>query len=127
MWKKLSDTEEVTTSRESHRYYIPFPMQIELRSGLFNKKRVPARPVDLSQGGAACHVRPNEAFEVGKRFRLYVDDVAGFIEIRNVEMLDDGLMRIGMSFVQLELETQERIVDALEQAKFESSRLNFDK
>lgn len=125
MWKKSSET-EATASRESLRYYIPLPMQIELREGLFRKTRVDARPVDLSQGGAACHVRPNDAFEVGKRFRLYVDNVPGFIEIRNVRMVEDGLMRIGMSFVQLELETQERIVDALEQAKIDSSRLNLD-
>lgn len=125
MWKKSSEA-QAKPSRESQRYYIALPMQIELRMGLFRKTRVPARPVDLSHGGAACHVRPDAAFEVGKRYRLFVDDVAGFIEIRNIQMVEDGLMRIGMSFVQLELETQERIVDALEQAKFESSRLDVD-
>lgn len=124
MWKKSSEG-EVTSPRENQRYYIPLPMQIELRMGLFRKVTVPARPVDLSHGGAACHVRPNAAFEVGKRYRLFVDNVAGFVEIRNMEPVEDGLLRIGVSFVQLELETQERIVDALEQAKFESSRIDF--
>lgn len=118
-----SGDSEQPPPRESFRYYIALPMEIEVRSGLFSKERVPARPVDLSEGGAACHVRPNSAFRVGKRFRMFVDGVPGFVEIRNIENVEDGLTRIGVSFIRLELQTQERIVDALEQAKIDSSRL----
>ena len=95
--------------------------------GLFKgKKRVPARPVDLALGGMACHVRPNAAYKAGKRFRVYIAGTACFAEVRNIHHMDDGLTRIGMSFIKLELETQERIVDAIDKAKFDSSRINPD-
>ena len=125
--KRNSDKPEEIPERENFRYVIALPMEIEIDLGFMKgKKRVPARPVDLAIGGAACHVRPDDAYKVGKRFRVYIDSTACFAEIRNIEYMDDGLTRIGMSFIKLELETQERIVDAIDQAKYDSSRLNPD-
>lgn len=126
MMRRKAEEEEIP-SRGTHRYYIALPMQVEIPSGIFGKKRVPARPVDLSAGGAACHVRPNKAFKVGKRYRLFIDGVPGFVEVRNIQPVEDGLWRVGMSFVKLELDTQERIVDALDDAKIQTSKLNIER
>ncbi len=124
MLRKPADEPEETPSRENYRYTIHLPMEIEIRQGLFaGRERIPAQPVDLAIGGAACHVQPNEAFRVGKRYRIYIDKLAGFAEIRNIST-EGAFSRLGMEFIQLELETQERIVDAIDRAKFESSRLN---
>ena len=125
--KQSPDEPAGVPERENYRYTIALPMEIEIDRGLFKgKKRVPARPVDLALGGAACHVRPDEAYKVGKRFRVYIAGTACFAEIRNVEHMDDGLTRIGMSFIKLELETQERIVDAIDKARLDRSRINPD-
>ena len=124
MKRKPRGTEE-QPSRDKPRYTILLPMEIEIRRGfLKGKERVTARPVDLAIGGAACHVRSDPFFVVGARFRVFIDGTAGFAEVRNVQQLSDGLSRIGMSFVKLELETQERIVDAIDRMKFASSRIN---
>lgn len=120
------DEPEDTPARENYRYTILLPMEIEIRKGPFSpRERVPAQPVDLAIGGAACHVQPHEAFKIGKRFRIFIEGQPCFAEIRN--MRTEGVyLRIGLEFIQLELETQERIVDAIDRAKFESSRLNYD-
>lgn len=121
--RRKSDEPEEQPTRETQRYTIPLTVEIEIRKGPFMaSERVPARPVDLSIGGVACHVQPNSAFRLGKRFRIFVDGRPCFAEIRNIAS-EEGLTRIGMSFIQLELETQERIVDALDAAKFQASRL----
>lgn len=125
MMKRNGEEPAEIPERENYRYTIALPMEIEIDQGfLKSKRRVPARPVDLALGGAACHVRPDDAYKVGKRFRVYIAGTACFAEIRNIFHMDDGLTRIGMSFIKLELETQERIVDAIDRAKFDSSRLN---
>lgn len=122
--KRKSAASEGTPARENYRYTISLPMEIELRKGLWGKQRARAVPVDLAIGGAACHVRAHKDYVVGKRFRLFIEGKACFAEVRNVRDIGGGLQRIGMEFIQLELETQERIVDAIDQAKFESSRLD---
>ncbi len=123
--RRKSEEPEETPSRENYRYTIPLPMRIEIHLGMFKGKTcVPARPVDLALGGVACHVRPDPFFTEGKRLKIFIDGTAAFAEIRNLRTVEDGLLRIGMSFVQLELETQERIVDAIEQAKIDKARLN---
>ncbi len=125
--KRKPDEEPETPAREDYRYVIPLQMEIEIGNGILKRKRrVPARPVDLSIGGAACHVRPDPEYKLGKRFRVYIAGTACFGEVRNISSTSDGLTRIGLSFIKLELETQERIVDAIEQAKYNSSRLNPD-
>ncbi len=123
MLRKPDEPEE-PPSRENYRYTIQLPVEIEIRKGPFvGRQLVKAQPVDLAIGGAACHVQPNSAFKVGKRFRVFIDGRPCFAEIRNSRP-DGPFQRIGLSFIQLELETQERIVDAIDRAKFESSRLD---
>ena len=122
--KRKSAASESPPARENYRYTIALPMQIELRQGLWAKRCASAVPVDLAIGGAACHVRAHKDYVVGKRFRVFIDGQPCFAEIRNVREIGGGLLRIGMEFIQLELETQERIVDAIDQAKFESSRID---
>ena len=109
--------------REKQRYSIPLPIEIEVKRGLLSgKERIPANLADLAIGGAACIVPADPAFKIGKRFRIFIDDRPCFAEIRNLTR-DGGSFRIGLSFIQLELETQERIVDAIDQEKINRSRL----
>lgn len=126
MKRKSDESSDQPPPRENNRYTIPLQLEIELSRGFGKgKERIPARPVDLSIGGVACHVPIDKAFKVGKRFRIFIADFPCFAEVRNVSV-EDQFMRVGMSFIRLELDIQERIVDAIEKAKFESSRLKPD-
>ena len=118
-----SDSPPEPPPREKQRYTIPLPIEIEVKRGLFGGKlRITALPIDLAIGGAACLVKADPAFKVGKRFRIFIDGRSCFAEVRNVST-DGADIRVGLSFIQLELDTQELIVDAIDQEKIDRSRL----
>ena len=124
--KRKPDEPSEVPSRENNRYTIPLQLEIEVSQGFGKgKERVTARPVDLSIGGVACYVPSHKAYRVGKRFRIFIADFPCFAEVRNMSVEGD-LTRLGMSFIRLELDIQERIVDAIQHAKTESSRLKPD-
>ena len=122
MWDNgLPDTQ---TIRAASRYDFAVPTIVELANGLFKTAdRSDGLLVELSAGGAAIIIPTDERLKVKKRYRVYVDDHEGVIEIRNITALTDAQTRIGVSFFRLGLELQELVVDSLESAKRETSRL----
>lgn len=119
-----SEGSDEVPSREKHRYSISLPIEIEIASGLFGeKKRLKAEALDLAVGGAACRVEAHKAIKVGRRFRLFIDGRPCFAEVRNIAE-ENGSLRVGLAFKKLELETQERIIDAIDQNKIDRSRLS---
>ncbi len=85
--------------------------------------RVDAVLVDLSQGGAAILCPPDGRIRERKRYRVWVDDHAGIIEIRNIVPINDEWVRLGVAFKGLGLELQELVADTLQNAQFRSSRM----
>jgi hypothetical protein len=112
------------TIRAAARYDFAVPMILELSNGLLHgADRIDGLLVELSDGGAAIVAPADERYKLKKRFRVYFDDHVGIIEIRNVTPLDGAQTRLGVSFKRLGLELQELVVDSLETAKQETSRL----
>jgi len=113
-----------TTSRAAARYEFAVPVVIELQNGLFRTAdRIDGLLVELSEGGAAL-VSPNDdRYKLNKRYRVYIDDQEGIVELRNMVPLDETQSRLGVSFHRLDLELQELVVDSLAQAKREVSRI----
>lgn len=113
-----------TTTRAAARYEFAVPLTIELSNGLLRTAdRVDALLVELSEGGAALIAPNDRRYKLKKRFRVYIDDHAGIVELRNVVGLDGGQFRLGVAFVRLDLELQELMVDSLDTARHQSSRL----
>lgn len=111
-------------TRENLRYDFAVPVVIELSNGLFRQPdRVTAFLVDLSAGGAALIAAGDERFKVKGRHRVFVDDHAGVIEVRNITVLADSQVRLGVLFRKLGLELQELVVDSLATARVQSTRL----
>lgn len=112
------------TTRAAARYQFAVPITVELSNGLL---RTPDHAagllVDLSQGGAAVLLPADKRLRIRKRYRVFVDDYTGIIEIRNLSELDEGQLRLGISFKSLGLELQELVADVLERAQQQSSRL----
>ena len=114
--------------RATARYPFAVPMVVELSNGILRRTdRVDALLVDLSQGGAAIVMQPDPRLRVKRRFRVSIDDHDGVIEVRNVNEVDDGRLRIGVAFRGLGLELQELVVDALENAQFDASRISAER
>ena len=100
------------------------PLTIELSNGLFRTAdRVDALLVELSEGGAALIAPQDRRHKLKKRFRVYIDDHEGIVELRNIGPLDAGQSRLGVAFLRLDLELQELMVDSLDSARHQSSRL----
>ncbi len=115
---------DAPTIRAASRYDFAVPTIVELSNGLFKTAdRSDGLLVELSAGGAAIVIPSDPRLKVKKRYRVYVDDHEGVIEVRNITELIDGQTRIGVSFFRLGLELQELVVDSLESAKRETSRL----
>ena len=115
---------DAPTARAASRYDFAVPTTVELSNGLLKTAdRSDGLLVELSAGGAAIVIPTDSRLKVKKRYRVYVDDHEGVIEIRNITNLIDGQTRIGVSFFRLGLELQELVVDSLENAKRETSRL----
>ena len=114
-----------TTIRAASRYEFAVPTTVELSNGLFKTAdRVEGLLVELSSGGAAIIVPSDVRLQLKKRYRVYIDDHEGVFQIRNIGELDDGQVRIGVSFFRLGLELQELVVDSLDDAKRETSRIS---
>lgn len=112
------------TAREAARYDFAVPMSVELGNGLFRASdRVDAFLVDLSSGGAALILPADERLRAKKRYRVHIDDHSGIIEVRNITLLVDDQVRLGVAFKSLGLELQELVVDSLATARVETSRL----
>lgn len=113
-----------TTTRAAARYDFAVPLTFELSNGLFRTAdRLDALLVELSQGGAALIAPHDRRYKVKKRYRVYIDDHVGIVEIRNVQALDEAQTRLGVAFHRLDLELQELVIDSLDNARHESSRL----
>ncbi len=113
-----------TTTRTAARYDFAVPLTIELSNGLFRTAdRVDALLVELSDGGGAVIAPQDRRYRLRKRYRVYIDDHAAIVELRNLVSDDNGQARLGVSFLRMDLELQELIVDSLDNARFESSRL----
>ena len=113
-----------TTTREAARYEFAIPLTMELSNGLFRTAdRVDALLVELSKGGAAIIAPQDRRYRIGKRHRVYIDDHVAILELRNLVLLDADQTRLGVSFLRLDLELQEILVDSLDNARSESSRL----
>ncbi len=114
-------------TRENTRYDFAVPMIIEFGNGFLRAPdRTDAILVDLSQGGAAIVCPSDDRIRQRKRYRVWVDDYAGIIEIRNIRPLDDGRVRLGVAFKGLGLELQELVADTLQNAQFQTSRFAGD-
>jgi len=113
-----------TTSRAAARYEFAVPVVVELSNGLLRTSdRVDALLVELSEGGAAI-VAPNDhRYKMKKRYRVFIDDQSGIIELRNIVPLDESQTRLGVSFHRLDVELQELVVDSLDNARHQVSRL----
>ena len=113
-----------TTIRAASRYEFAVPMAVELSNGWFMPgDHVDGLLVELSEGGAAVVAPSDDRYKVKKRYRVHIDDHAGIIEIRNITPLGDSQTRLGILFIRLGLELQELVVDSLDNAKLETSRL----
>ena len=110
--------------RQSPRYDFAIPIVIELSNGLFKTSdRVIAYLVDLSAGGAALISEGDPRLKSKGRYRVFVNDHSGVIQVRNISHLADGQVRLGVSFTRLGLELQELVVDSLATARSQATRL----
>lgn len=116
-----------STSREAARFEFAVPITIELSTGMFRTTdRIDGLLVELSSGGAAIIAPADERYKLKKRYRVFVDDQSGIIELKNLSPLEDGQARLGVRFHRLDLELQELIADTLDDARRHSSRLTDD-
>ncbi len=117
-------TASETTTRAAARYDFAVPLTIELSNGLFRTAdRIDALLVELSEGGAAIIAPVDNRYRLKKRYRVNIDDHVGIVEIRNLVSLDGAQARLGVAFLRLDLELQELVIDSLDNARHESSRL----
>lgn len=113
-----------TTSREAARYEFAIPIMIELSNGLFRTAdRLDGLVVELSAGGAAIIAPMDERYKLAKKYRIFIDDQSGILQIRNMSPLEAGQIRLGVSLERLDLELQELVADTLDASRRESSRL----
>lgn len=120
----LRRTDQPQPTRGKVRYNFAVPMVIELARGpLRRADHVEAFLVDLSTDGAALVTGPDPRLKMRKRFRVSIDDHSGIIEIRNMSLLDDQRVRLGVQFSRLGLVLQELVDDSLHTAQQASSRI----
>lgn len=118
-------TTKKDSPRESARYSLGVPMTIELSNGIFHRPdRVDASLVDLSHGGAAIVLATDHRLKRKGRYRAWIGDHSGIIEVGNLTSLDEGKTRLGVSFTKLGLELQELVADTLDAAKQRASRIS---
>lgn len=121
-------TTKKDSPRESARYSLDVPMTIELSNGFFHRPdRVDASLVDLSHGGAAIVLATDYRLKRKGRYRAWIGDHAGIIEVGNLTSLDEDQTRLGVSFTKLGLELQELVADTLDAAKQRASRITDDR
>lgn len=117
-------TADDVTTRAAARYDFAVPLTIEVSNGLFRPAdRIDALLVELSDGGAAIIAPQDRRYRLKKRYRVHIDDHVGIVEIRNLVALDGAQARLGVAFLRLDLELQELVIDSLDNARHESSRL----
>lgn len=80
--------------------------------------------MDLSHSGAAIVLPSDKRLRSRRRYRAILDDHTAIIEVANMTVLEEGQLRIGVSFKSLGLELQELVADVLERAQQRSSRLD---
>ena len=101
------------------------PAVLELSNGVFRAAdQLDVLLVELSAGGAAIIAPSDRRYKIKKRYRVWVDDQAGILELRNVTQLDDTHVHLGVSFHRLDLVLQELVVDSLDTARQETSRIS---
>ena len=125
---------EASPPRGDTRYPFEVPVHVELARGFLRPAdRVEGRLVDMSRGGAAIVLRSDPRLKPRKRYRVLIDDHAGIIAVSNITPFeddesapDDDLVRVGVEFKSLGLELQEIVADALQEAQWNSSRLDVE-
>lgn len=119
-------SDDLGPARAARRFPFAVPMAIEVSTGFFRPaQRIDALLVDLSDGGAAIVAIPDSRLRIRKRYRVFIDDHAGIIEIRNIVETEDGeRVRLGVVFRSLGLQLQELVSDSMYEARSQSSRLS---
>lgn len=122
LWSRGEASE--TTNREAARYDFAVPAVLELSNGFFRRvDQLDVLLVELSEGGAALIAPEDRRFKTGKRYRIWVDDQSGILQLRNISALPANQVRLGAAIHRLDLVLQELVADSLEDARHNMSRL----
>jgi len=112
------------TNRAAARYDFAVPVVIELSNGILRASdHLDALLVELSDGGVALIAPQDHRYRTGKKYRIWVDDQAGILQLRNVTQMQSDQVRLGASIHRLDLVLQELVADSLDSARREVSRL----